>query len=338
MGGSIQPDTPSFDIIMASFHRPDLLDKALSKITSVQPVNLNQVRLILLETDKETLSVAGKFVDQLSLSTELVAEKPGPGASRNALVAKSQAQWLCFLDDDTIVSDQYFSMANDILQNHSVDCFGGPDQPLVTDIYQRTLGEVLGTRFLMGPTFRRHSRNSLHLSHTNELSLTLCNLWIKKNTLEKFKLRFPEDLGRCEENLLLDSLKKNNAALAYFPDLYVYHLRRTHILQMAVIQLKSGFYRGLVMHHQNSRFKLIFLIPLSVGMGIVILPLLNPWLFLKLVIIHSILNLMNSLKVAIRTVQLVSIPLSFVYTIIIHTAFSLGIMAGTIRGLLYVKK
>lgn len=316
---------------MASFWRPEILRRALLRISDLKPYNLSQIHVAVHENDKASIEVIAEFNELLSINQRKLPKVLAPGATRNTLLDGARAQWLCFLDDDTVVGEDYFQVATGIMTKESLQVFGGPDQPLGEDIKQNVLGRILGSTFLMGATYVRHSRRSEIIRDADELMLTLCNLWIKRDLLEIS--RFPENLRRCEENLLLDELSGKGTSMGYFPQLFVHHTRRTKLADILNIQIKSGFYRGLEIHDKNAKFKPMFIIPILTGFLLFLLPITNPPLLLLLIFIHSLINAYISLKIAFELKSFEAVLYSFITCILIHVGFSVGILLGWLRGI-----
>lgn len=321
---------------MASFNRSKILEKALIKIDELAPKELVKIHLLLHSNDLEShhLISHSHFKTKIDVHDQDVI--PTPGRSRNLLLKHARTQWVCFLDDDVIISDNYFQISQQILNQETCHAFGGPDQAFEGDMFQKTAGNLLESSLVMGTTNKRHSKESEISRDANELMLTLCNFWIDKSWLESKGLSFAENLLRCEENLLIDQMKRSGAKLFYFPQLYVYHLRRTKLNEIFHIQLKSGFYRGVELNQRGSLFKPLFLIPLVTGFCIIFLPILSPSLFVIAIKAHILLNLYLNLKILLNIKSPTAFAFGIIMVILIHTGFSLGMVVGWMKGKFYV--
>ena len=189
----------------------------------------------------------------------------------------------------------------------------------------------------MGHTFARHSKQTKITRDANELTLTLCNLFLDRNWLQNNNLNFPEKMFRCEENLLFDQMKNAGAKMSYFPELFVYHFRRTNLLDIFILQLKSGFYRGIHLSHPDSIFKKAFIIPILTGFSLVILPLFFPSLFLSLIKLHLFLNILVNIVVFLKSNSALSFVYGLFFIPIIHLGFSIGVSVGWVQGKLNAK-
>tara|TARA_Y100000768_G_scaffold389016_1_gene390316 strand:+ start:10476 stop:11447 length:972 start_codon:yes stop_codon:yes gene_type:complete len=323
---------------MASFHRPKVLEKALQKIDEIAPDSLDHIHLLLHSSDVHSKSLVESLNLSHKISIHIAETKTSPGRSRNILLSHATTQWVCFLDDDVIVNQDYFLKANQILREENCQGFGGPDQALQGDTLQETMGKLLESSIIMGNTYCRHSLKADVSRVADELMLTLCNFWVDRYWLEKFQIKFSEELLRCEENLLVDQMKRGGAVLCFFPQLYVFHLRRTRLEEIFKIQLKSGFFRGVHLSHPESYFKSIFLIPLLTGFGLAFLPLLAPSLFFLLAKFHFVLNLWINLNIFLKLKSIKGLIFGMATVVLIHTGFSLGLMLGMIKGKLGVTR
>lgn len=316
---------------MASFGRAEVLKQALDQIEKLRPQRLKNLYLLVSKNDDETESLLRNY-PSLSIKKQLVDAVCSPGATRNLLVEQASSPWLCFMDDDTVVSEKYFEVAEQIIDSENLDVFGGPDQALGKELTQLVLGEILSEFLVMGPTYKRHKKFAFPNKSASEIDLTLCNLWMNAEVFNHKKNRFNESLNRCEENLLLDQLSASEFKIAYFPQLYLYHRRRNRWQDMINIQLKSGYYRGLILTFSESYFKPFFLIPIVTGFLLFVLPFVSPKIFLKLVSIHLILSVFVSLKIGWKLKSVKGMILAFIYIIIIHCSFSMGCFIGWLKG------
>ena len=323
---------------MVSFQRPKVLIKALQKIDEIAPASLDHIHLLLHSNDLESKSLVEGLNLSYKISIHTTETKTSPGRSRNILLSHATTQWVCFLDDDVVVNQDYFLKAGQVLSQENCQGFGGPDQALQGDILQETVGRLLESSIIMGNTHCRHSLNADVSREADELMLTLCNFWVDRSWLEKLNIKFTENLLRCEENLLIDQMKRKEATLCFFPQLFVFHLRRTRLEEIFNIQIKSGFYRGIHLSHPERYLKFIFLIPLLTGLGLIFLPLVAPNLFFLLVKFHFVLNFWININIFLKLKSIRGLMFGLATVVLIHVGFSLGLMLGWIKGKLGVTR
>jgi glycosyltransferase involved in cell wall biosynthesis len=325
--------TFEFDILIASFDRPNILENCLESIFFEKPQNLKNIIVLTRREDHGTIDLVKKFENGENLKLVLINEKIPPGAARNILVRESNAEYLHFLDDDAIIPEGYYQKASGILSASEFDVIGGPDQsPKHSSITQQVLGKVLESQFVMGPTATRHSVEIGQKIKASEVELTLCNLWIRASIFKKDDIFFDEDLMRCEENVLLEKLSSNNDKMFYFSDLFVYHTRRESLKDLALIQYNSGFYRGICFHKSKKLLKPFFLLPLLTGLILILLPFLPVRLISTLILFHVIISTFISANIMVELKEASAFFLSWVMIALIHIFFSIGLLFGTIRG------
>lgn len=230
-------------------HRSEQLQRCLKSLLASSDASTERLELsiqVLLdggEPSGETEAVLRQFP---SVRVHSSAEKIGPVNARNRLLdltRESSYAWVFFVDDDAYVQRDYFSRFISIIQSDPEVCvLGGPNlTPPGSTVFQFATGEVLACRlgsFLSTPRYlatgiRRESA---------EQELILCNLWIRRDWMEK--VRFPSRYVCAEENRLLQDLKARGARLIHDPGLSVFHERRETPRTLAAQVFKYGTGRG----------------------------------------------------------------------------------------------
>jgi glycosyltransferase involved in cell wall biosynthesis len=116
----------SFSFIIPVYNRPHEireLFESMCALTSRIPFE------VVLVEDGSTLS-AGSVVDdykELLSITYLPKQNTGPGSSRNYGMRKAGGNYFIILDSDCLLPPEYLQVVSDALEEHYVDCFGGPD-------------------------------------------------------------------------------------------------------------------------------------------------------------------------------------------------------------------
>lgn len=316
-----------FDILVVSTGRVEVLKSCINSILSSNLQTLHEIIVLTLESDQDTIDFLRPFKN-----IKIVKEKflPLPGRSRNILASHSSSEYVLFLDDDVVVPSCYFEISIDYISKKNPDVYGCPDQSHSSSWKQACIGALLESKFMMGPTNKRHSKNSELDTMASEIDLTLCNLWFKRSLFNEENYRFPEKVRRCEENYLLEQLSHANKKLVYNPKTFVYHLRRDNLVDMFKIQMKSGFYRAVCFFEYPKTFKLFFLIPSICGLLILFLPLISIELCLLLLCTHLLMTSSIAVK-QYRNYQITSILwYTPVLALLIHIGFSLGMFIGIV--------
>jgi len=183
-----------------------------------------------------------------------------PPAIRNHLVQFAKCDWVCFVDDDAYVKENYFSEFLKTLSQFP-DCavIGGPNlTPENSSWFQKMTGIVLSSRlatFFSSKRYRAKGRAAL----CGEESLILCNLFVKLEALGA--IPFPDNVVCCEEGWMLETLKRQGFPLVYDPHLIVWHDRRASIKSFTQQVFKYGLGRGQVLRRRLKLNIFIHLIP-----------------------------------------------------------------------------
>lgn len=120
-----------------------------------------------------------------------------------------------------------------------IDCFGGPNlTPLDADTFARAQGYALGSffgAFWVRDRYRVYGNPRL----TDDRSLILCNLAVRRKAFERADLSFDEAVVCAEENFLIQILISAGHRCMHVPHLAVFHERRN---------LVSGFWRQMFIY------------------------------------------------------------------------------------------
>lgn len=328
----------NFDVLIASFNRHETLKNCLASFPTPLPKELNKIYLTILANDVKTKELVKNVFSSYPIEIIENDQILNPGASRNKMIESASADYLCFLDDDLVLPNKYFQNALEIMQDHSPNVFGGPDCS-IEDLgdKQDVMNDILASKWVMGPTNRRHKRSLINNIAVDETALTLCNLWIERRVLESSGLRFAGELKRSEENLLLEQILASGFQLKYFSKLYVHHLRRESLFDIARIQFLSGYYRSVCFYKNRKTFKLFFLIPLFAA---IFFPLFLwvadawvIWLFLVLYLIGCYRVVMKS-EGWFRRLWGPNLDhlWGILFIAVVHFFFSYGLLLGTLLG------
>jgi glycosyltransferase involved in cell wall biosynthesis len=217
-----------FSIIIVTYNREKYLERCLRSILSQKTDYTYEIIVIFNGELSYFTSIKKNFpmvrVHYVSTST--------PSLARNIGITMASGAFLFFLDDDCFLPSKYFELLN---LNIECDVFGGPDStPPDANAFQKDLGFALSSPFCMGKTYLRHTKTSNgKFTNTDESSLILCNLWIRRKLFTSEGFEFPGDLFRNEENFLLKEMKRKSKILFYNSSLYIYHSRKDNWLSLS---------------------------------------------------------------------------------------------------------
>lgn len=320
-----------FDVIMGSFFRSEVLARCFASFPDVMPKEFGKIIITIHQEDLKTKKLLENKNNLYPIEIIELEKQATPGATRNHSLSKASSKYLCFIDDDTQLPEDYFYKAIAIIQKNQFTIFGGPDQSFEnkSDI-QFILGELLGHKFFMGPTHKRHKSVGDKPQSTDESNLTLCNMWMNNEIFTTHKLRFNENLKRCEENELLDECQSLGFEMWYIPYLVLYHLRRESLKATIKIQWSSGYNRAVSLRRTGTVGKLYFIIPWAVGFTLSVGWLLSFSLMVFLFCLHLTLMMVIFFQTKIKTLGLRGFFKAWTFGLAIHVCFSLGIFWGTI--------
>jgi O-antigen/teichoic acid export membrane protein len=257
-------------------------------------------------------------------STVVALPNAFPGHNRNALVPRARAEVVVFLDDDVVVPGGFLDGVRDALADGSVGVAGGPNlTPPHSSTVERLSGAVLASPVGTGPV--RHRYASWRPGRASELSLTLCNLAVRRDLLTPSP--FDAHLRCAEENELLIRLSRDGVNMRYTPDLAVYHQRRDHLASYARQIWKYGFGRGQLLtrafYGTQATFTLPVLLLTLLAAGLV----LAPYTALAALALYAVV-------VAVAAVRIGGMrhgPLTAALLLATHGGYTLGLIAGLLH-------
>lgn len=255
-----------FVIIIPTANRLELLSSCINSILK----NLDNISDYKIET------LVGFNNDQYGYSRFLAEQdykdlyikkflfsQMSPASIRNELIKKIEAHcdYILFLDDDIILPEYYLLNSLNYLKNNNVSVLGGSDccYPDAGE-FEKIINYTIQSPMVTNATRIRHIvQNTTRL--TDESGVTLSNLWIKAEVFLG-KYRFNSNYFRNEENVLVDELFKDGHKIVHLSDLFVYHKRRSKLLDFWYPSFRSGQYRMKSLSENPNPKKIAYLIPL----------------------------------------------------------------------------
>lgn len=245
-----------YSIIIVTYDRSDLLQKCISEIRLQSPnapiyVGING-------GDKKS----EQYLQNISQVTFKSFPKMTPGEVRNELIKLVETPWICFLDDDVIVRDHYFEMAESNLEIKSLDIFGGPDTSYPNeDKIESAISLALTSPLATAHSRKRHIVSKEFNPNATEQDLILCNLWMKTSIFQVEKNKFDKRFFRNEENVLLNKVLSEGKTSHYYGELFVHHKRKNNLIQMTLTVMKSANFRLKSFLLYPESFQPLYIIP-----------------------------------------------------------------------------
>jgi hypothetical protein len=165
-----------------------------------------------------------------------------PSVQRNTAVAEAAGEYVYFLDNDSIPSeDCFFRVLEFFAETSRAVILGGPSlTPERDGIWQQAFGAVLGSFF--GTAFMRARYRAFgSLRRTSDRELILCNLVMRRSVFLELG-GFDERLYPNEENALMDLARASGWELWHDPAFTVARSQRPHLA--AFIRQLFGYGRG----------------------------------------------------------------------------------------------
>lgn len=317
----------SFSVLIITHGREELLMKCLDSLRS--PVE--NWELILFANGKDLspdiLAFAKAFAPHFTLIES--PEQYTPGKARNLGMSKAVGEWVFFIDDDAALLPGYWQTILPLLEDPKISVIGGPDAPAKgMSSLSLALALTLSSPFCTGATFSRHKPFGKKLTSANEIKLTSCNLWVRKEALKQSQ--FPEDFIRAEETLFLQHLKAQNLGMFYHPKLIVSHYRRSRLSQLLRPTFYAGFYRSRLMREKLASGTEMFWLP-SIFVLLHLLIFIEPITFFELARLYVGLISFVSLSLALKHKSFFLFPLiAFLHYFIVFM-YGVGFLAERLR-------
>lgn len=115
-----------FSLIIPVYNRPDEIHELLESLVLQDFKQDFEVVIVEDGSSVPCAEVVQQFTSHLNISY-FVKPNSGPGDSRNFGMQQAKGDYFIIFDSDCIIPPQYLSVVETSLQQHFVDCFGGPD-------------------------------------------------------------------------------------------------------------------------------------------------------------------------------------------------------------------
>lgn len=262
-------------IIIPTFNRSQYLKKCVDSILQQRSDIVGEIIIIINGKDRTTQQVIDANFANNDLIHYFNVESMTPGEARNSAVKKSKFDFVHFIDDDTVLPENFYrTLFNFYIFKPNAVVIGGPDQPPPdANFLQYSFGLALASPFCSSHTYKRHSVGNNIISNAKETHLTLANLIVKKDILKNHHISFNKDYFRNEENDLIQEISKYTKEIYHVPDLYIFHYRRENIIHSLKGSYYSGYYRARMLQNKglSGQFKFLFFPMILIGSQIFLL-------------------------------------------------------------------
>ena len=115
-----------FSFIIPVYNRPDEIQELLQSFTELEGDKDYEIVIVEDGSSIPSKEVIESFNTKLNISY-FPKENTGPGDSRNYGMKHAKGNYFIILDSDCILPSNYLKEVTKSLNDHYVDCFGGPD-------------------------------------------------------------------------------------------------------------------------------------------------------------------------------------------------------------------
>ena len=218
-----QTHTPKLSILICTYNRADILAECLQSLTKqTAPPQDFEVLVINNNSTDHTQQTAESFIGKVPNLCVIVETQQGLSYARNRGYAEARADWVLYLDDDALASENLAERAIWTIENYDYQMFGGVALPWYKypkpDWYK---DQYVATNELPYDTVSK--------IHGNQYAIG-CIMVIKKSLFEQYG-GFDVRLGMTgktiaynEEIELQQRFRKHGIAIAHDPELIIHHL------------------------------------------------------------------------------------------------------------------
>ncbi|HAF94761.1 MAG: hypothetical protein A2021_00455 [Elusimicrobia bacterium GWF2_52_66] len=317
---------PEISVIIITRNRPEMLSDCLGSVTAALPENI-EVLAGVNGPDERAFEVIARFPGVRAVPLPGICR----GEARNALAAGARGRWLCFLDDDTVLPENYFLRLSALISRHSDAAVFGGGQTLSTAAlsFEKAVYALLGSPWGGGPFTERFSPVSGTRAAGPE-KLILCNLTMDRLFLEAHGLAFEGHLTSAEENLLLNRMAAAGAEMILSGDLNLVHRRRNNPAQFARQVFSSGRGRAQITALSPKGFAPFTLLPPLAFASALAAALFMPYFFAIMAAIYLTASFIFAFSLNAETAVKRRVLALFP---VLHAAYACGWFFGALEGM-----
>lgn len=279
-------------------------------------------------------SIDGTVVVAKKYGAKVVKSSNPPGRQRNDAIAAAKGSIIGFIDSDCIAKRNWISEGVKYFDSNEVAVIGGPNLTPRTDSFiAKCIGYVSSSKIATGSMSARYVRDGFGLKEADETSLISCNMFARKDVVERAGC-FSTEIFPNEENELMVKIKKMNYRMFYTPNLIVWHHRRSSILGYLKQNLSYGKSRAKLIKMHHSALKPIHPFPSIFVLFLIFGPLLSlasssfkTLFFITLTLYFSLIILVSIQKgFKEKNIRIaVILPMMFV---MLHVSYGAGFLLG----------
>ncbi len=308
-----------YSIIIPVYNRPSEIDELLNSLTKQVYTNF-EVVIIEDGSQQPCKTVIDSYSSKLKIAYYF-KENAGQGFARNYGFEKANGDYFIVFDSDCLIPANYLEVVNKAIEANKWDAFGGPDKEHESfTLVQKAISYSMTSPFTTGG-IRGNKK------HTGTFHPRSFNMGISKEVFAKtngYKItRMGEDIEFSIRII------ENGFKVGLIPEAFVYHKRRTNLLQFYKQLHFFGRARINISRFYPKELKLVHAFPSLFLLGVCVLPslyVLAPLLFkvgvgllsvfYLAIFLHSSVSMKNPiiglLSLATSTIQLLAYGIGFV--------------------------
>lgn len=250
----------SFSLIIPVYNRPEEIRELLESLLDQNYKEPYEVVIVEDGSQIRAEEVADAFKDKLNISYYF-KENSGPGDSRNYGMRKAEGNYFIILDSDCLLPPTYLESVSRALQDHFVECFGGPDtaHPSFTAT-QKAINYAM-TAFITTGGIRGNTKAA------NKFQPRSFNMGISKKAFEKTR-----GFGKIhpgEDPDLSIRLWGLGYSTQLIPEAFVYHKRRVDFNKFYIQVKKFGMVRPILNSWHPKTARLTYWFPFFFCVGLI---------------------------------------------------------------------
>ena len=268
------PVRPHFTVVIPTHGRPSTLGRCLESLVASDLPGDSEVLVVVNGADDESAAQVRQAAAFDKRFGCIHVSRRTPAGARNAALSQARGEIVYFLDDDVTIAPDLFSRAFAAFSARpQMDVIGGPNLTAPgSGRFERCAGLVLASPFGSGGVRARYYPLGT-VRETDDHSLILCNLAVRRNALADLDEPFREHLVCNEENVMLAELARRHRRMLYDPDLIVYHARRRDLVSFFWQIFKYGRGRWQNTELFPSSLSAMFLAPVVFLLYLIGLPM-----------------------------------------------------------------
>lgn len=308
-----------FSVIIPVYNRPQEVDELLESLTR-QTYHHFETLIIEDGSEHHCKEIVKRYKDQLDIRY-YYKKNSGQGFSRNFGFERAMGDYLVVFDSDCIIPSRYFEIVNRYLQKNPVDAYGGPDRAHesftpVQKAISYTMTSPLTTGGIRG--------NKRHAGTFHPRSF---NMGITREVYEKtggYRItRMGEDIEFSIR------LIEAGFTTALIEDAYVYHKRRTSLIQFFKQLHFFGRARINISRFYPQEIKWVHMLPALFTLGLLGIGMLSLWsifLFKLLLLPYIVFFLLLFVHSAFKNKSIHIALLSLASAFIQLTGYGIGFL------------